>query len=394
MKPLADFPDAPAANRLLPTSKITALLALAVTLLLSIPTAVSARVKGECVNCHTMHNSQDGEPMAFDNSPAPRGMLLRGDCLGCHGMGTAERVVAVGGSLIPQVLHTDTLGDLAGGNFAYITGAKGGGASDAKGHNVIDLGEYEDVHYSPPGHFLGLGHNNFVTSYTLTCAGENGCHGRRHWRSIIEGPLRGAHHRDVEGQIDVADRDYNSYRFLWGVKGYEISDWQNTDKDHHNEYFGAALDNTYTYSGCAVTCHFEEGSLKGIRSPNGTMSGFCATCHGNFHGLSGSYGQVAGMGDDVSGPFRRHPTDVALPAVGEYADYTVYSVEAPVARVAVLNGPSAEVEPGNDVVMCLSCHVAHASDYPDMLRWDYEAMVAAGGGSGGCFVCHTTKDDP
>jgi hypothetical protein len=70
--------------------------------------------------------------------------LLRGDCLGCHGQNTSSKVVTIGGSQIPQVLHTDASGDLAGGNFAYITGAKGSGASDAKGHNIIDLGDSDD----------------------------------------------------------------------------------------------------------------------------------------------------------------------------------------------------------------------------------------------------------
>jgi len=44
--------------------------------------------------------------------------------------------------------------------------------------------------------------------------------------------------------------------------------------------------------------------------------------------------------------------------------------------------------------MCLSCHVAHGSPYADMLRWDYGTMVAGGGGSGGCFTCHTQKKNP
>lgn len=394
MKPLGDGSKKGKIHTSAGGRKAVFLLVIIIFILLCLPLPLSAKVKGACYNCHTMHNSQDSEPMTFDNSPAPKDMLLRADCLGCHGMGAPQRIVAIGTSEVPQVLHTDAMGDLAGGNFAYITGAKGSGASNDKGHNVIELGIYDEVNVSPPGHFLGLGHDNFVTSYTLTCAAENGCHGRRHWTSTMAGPLKGAHHRNVDGQIDVADRDYNSYRFLWGVKGYEVSDWQNTDSSHHNEYFGADMPDGYTYSGCTVDCHFNEGGLKGIRSPNNTMSGFCATCHGNFHGFSGSYGAVAGIGDSSAGPFRRHPTDVILPDRGEYSHYTAYSVEAPVARTSVLNSPVSTVTPGSDVVTCMSCHVSHASNYPDMLRWDNTTMIAAGGGSGGCFTCHTTKDNP
>ncbi|MFC1513206.1 cytochrome c3 family protein [Thermodesulfobacteriota bacterium] len=48
------------------------------------------------------------------------------------------------------------------------------------------------------------------------------------------------------------------------------------------------------------------------------------------------------------------------------------------------------------VVMCLSCHRAHGSEYPDMLRWDYNTMIVndeQGATGTGCFVCHSSKDD-
>ncbi len=47
------------------------------------------------------------------------------------------------------------------------------------------------------------------------------------------------------------------------------------------------------------------------------------------------------------------------------------------------------------IVTCLSCHRAHGSPYADLLRWDYDTMIAGNAGDAtgkGCFVCHTTKD--
>ena len=100
-----------------------------------------------------------------------------------------------------------------------------------------------------------------------------------------------------------------------------------------------------------------------------------------------------GIGRTTSSPFQRHPSDIVLPLGGEYGSYTNYSVEAPVARTMVPDVPSDGVTPGTDAVMCLSCHGAHATNYPDILRWDYTGMVAGGGSNtSGCFVCHTTKD--
>lgn len=111
-------------------------LLLAVTFLTPQPAGAQM---GECVDCHTMHNSQGALPMRYDSSSTPLPQLLRGDCFGCHAQGLPNAIVTAGSSRIPQVYHTDFAVDLAGGNFAYIDGTKGGAASDAKGHNIALL---------------------------------------------------------------------------------------------------------------------------------------------------------------------------------------------------------------------------------------------------------------
>jgi len=365
-----------------------------ITLAIIIPLCVlhinaTAQVTGPCVNCHTMHNSQDGTAMATygaDGQPwkgiGPYPALTRGDCLGCHGMGTSSKIVSIGGSDIPQVFYTDASGDLAGGNFAYILGNKGSGASDAKGHNVIDLGNTDDTLTSPPGWNCAFP----VSNNDLNCAGNYGCHGNRYKNlGTASEIMKGAHHQNIDGKCDTADDLYNSYRFLLGVKGLENTTdrWQNKDANSHNEYFGATT--PMTDSNCFVSCHpFAPGPMKASPA-NNTISGFCGTCHDDFH-------FIYGIGGDTSSPFTRHPTDVILPGSGEYSAYTSYSVEAPVARTTVPDSISNIVQPGTDVVMCLSCHAAHATDQPDILRWDYSTMIAGGSGSGGCFTCHTQKN--
>jgi cytochrome c553 len=143
--------------------------------------------------------------------------------------------------------------------------------------------------------------------------------------------------------------------------------------------------------GCfnATSCH----TSLGVSPSNHTISGFCATCHGNFHTLSN--GGSDGIGPDITSPFIRHPSDIVIPNSGEYVGYTSYSVEAPVGRTTVSDTPSSMVNPGADVVTCLSCHMAHASPYDDMLRWDYNTMDAHNSGdvNTGCFTCHRAKDD-
>jgi hypothetical protein len=314
-------------------------------------------------------------------------------------MGTASKIVTIGGSDIPQVYHTEGTGlasDLAGGNFAYITRAKSRVTADqnSAGHNVIDLGAAykESVLTAAPGYFMAM-HDTFLNKDYITCAGYVGCHGKR----LDDGAktrgikmIKGAHHMNVDGKCDpdpVNADIYNSYRFLVGVKGLENTGtykWQNYNANNHNEYFGASAP---LELGCSDTnCHGNTPTGGGVYSPNGSISVFCGTCHGQFHDKS----EMGGG----SSPFKRHPTDVILPNSGEYSAYTTYSIEAPVARAGTVPDSSdSTVTPGtnNAIVMCLSCHAAHATPYADILKWDYTAMVAGGGGSGGCFTCHTQK---
>ncbi len=348
-----------------------------------------ALIRGVCSDCHTMHNSQGNEPMNFNTSVTPNDSLVRGTCLGCHAQGGTNPSVLLGTSSIPQVLHTGTV-DLAGGNFGYITGDKGSGAADNKGHNPFELTGTDDTLYAPPGAIGGFGHNSgsHVNGTNLTCAGTNGCHGGRLPDGTGPEGITGAHHQNVDGQLAVADSVGNSYRFLLGVRGFESEDWQeNASGSDHNEYFGRS---TPIQLGCGITsCH----GPGGVQSPDGTLSQFCATCHGNFHTLETT--DATGVGSIANSPFIRHPTDLALPATGEYAGYTVYDLNSPVARTSIPGAASSSVTPGSDTVMCLSCHVAHASNYPSMLRWDYDTMIAGNGGAAsgtGCFACHTTKD--
>jgi len=87
-----------------------------------------------------------------------------------------------------------------------------------------------------------------------------------------------------------------------------------------------------------------------------------------------------------------------IPDRDEYSAFTMFNVNAPVARkhanFVVGMSPSGTVTPGEDLVMCLSCHMAHASPYDGMLRFDYTQQTAGNATTGlgtGCLACHTTK---
>ena len=358
-----------------------------------------AVVQGACVNCHTMHNSQNGAVVV---AGGPYLTLLKGDCIGCHGQAPAGTNEIINNT--PQVLHASGT-DLAGGNFAYITGNKTRDATDpganqnSVGHNVTDLGAtYKEANITgtfPPGDQFTTG----ITKDNFTCAGVYGCHGDRTLSGSMNA-IKGSHHVNDKylkfgANLDETQQGATtamSYRFLKGVKGAEASDWKNTDATHHNEYKGG------TFGGTS-----EDATSKTSPGTTGSISGLCAECHGNFHGQSSDIG---------TGPWLRHPTDIILPSTvtKEYQYYNAcagggaactYSVNAPVARANTIsnaNYPSAKgtLTPGatNDaVVMCLSCHKVHGGANADILRWNY-STINAGGGSDNtrCFICHTTKD--
>jgi hypothetical protein len=326
---------------------------------------VKAEVAGNCLNCHTMHNSQGGLDMAtYGGTSGNNPCLTRGDCIGCHAYdisGTVN-VVDIGGSLVPQAWHSAAT-DLAAGNFKYIATA----ADDDTGHSVADVDQEGNASmFLPPGDQ----HTTGITATNFTCAGKYGCHGDRDVTDEITS-IKGAHHAD-DGTIDGMSTG-TSYRFLKGVLGLEnpITAWRNVDATDHNEYKGATSPGTSS-----------------LTSPvNGTMSGFCAECHGYYHG-SGT-DETGGTGS----PWIRHPTDFSLPSSGEYTNYTTYSIVAPVARTDV-SAVSDTVNPGgttDDIVMCLSCHGAHATEYYKLMRWEYDSTTLATALEG-CNVCHTSKN--
>jgi hypothetical protein len=350
--------------------------------------------------------------------------------------------------------------DAAGGNFSYMLGdeRKGHNVIDveqASASYTLPPGMYDghgnhnDIFDGDKGAF-GM----------FTCAGARGCHGTRSQllsgstTSNVDGnfytgvrrtgiaAISGAHHNSYDGVKNditgygtaetvhdgavVAD----GYRFIPGLvsAGNTANRWMNESAGSHNEYAG--VDGVAMSTGCS-NCHVaghgldtdgdsttgdahgsEEGTGYTSRSaansylkvPNNTVSGFCATCHTMFHS--------SGSENGTSGAFLRHPSDWVIPESGEYAAYNLYDVSAPVARpldafvTAVTGGMGNSVSGGDrtvvrgdtDMVMCLSCHKAHASENDYMLRFDYDVMTAGEYGTialataeGGCLACHTTK---
>ena len=345
-------------------------------------------VTGQCYLCHTMHNSQNGSNMAVASTGAawnasnqisggaatnPQSKLLITNCVGCHSSSTANTIVTIGSVRIPIVFNTGgyPAQPLAGGNFYHVS--LDGPANDVYGHNVFGISD-PDSNIPPPTpgapgalppatdmdpSCMQQCHGTLATGGG-TFFGGNGCEGCH---------LRG-----------YALRHHGSpswYRFLRGhssnvarrVDGVPDPDWeQSPSLANSNKYKGGVDATTYSYA---------FGSLNLTQS----ITDYCSGCHPNFHQEM----------DGAGGTWIRHPSDNLLPSTGEYGAYdptASYNNLAPVAYLDPSNPQRNEA-----IVMCLSCHRAHASQYPDSLRWDYDTCQAGSANANcGCFVCHTEKD--
>ncbi len=351
-----------------------------------------AKVTGPCANCHVMHNSQDGASLV---ATGPRSTLLKTDCVGCHSSDGSDTLIEIGGSVIPIVRNLQSPSQpLAGGNFYWVEHT-----GDACGHNVINVdGTLSSAPGSPACGFGGchvsLASIRYAPGPTalfnpIKGQGCIGCHDTRQAHHKGGGKELGNGYRLVGMPGDGTA----GFRFIgqagqvyWdipphtppNVAGIEAP-WhalQSRDPSSHNEY---------------EDYHKPGAYLAYMGNPQG-ISDFCSGCHQQFHSWEGAGSPNGGYGN----PWLRHPVSYPLPATGEYANYTTYDPDVPVARtvddLSAMTGPSSSVTPGTDMVMCLSCHYAHASPYPDALRWDYTQSEAGSGYSGGCFVCHSEKN--
>jgi cytochrome c553 len=257
---------------------------------------------------------------------------------------------------------TDLTNALAGGNFKFS------GDNTNYGHNPLELGVSSIV--SPPGWkssgFDANGQVGTVATWTsqLTCDGTWGCHGLHDATGVL-----GSHHYNSTGQLNTATTVGNSFRMLYKIKGYEDSDLQYTSSaTDHNVYYGEVRSSDST-------------------ADTQTMSYFCAECHGIFHSGSGSEG-ISNV--SFTSPWIRHPVDISMPTTGEYVPYNAYRTDAPLASSSVPASSSSNAYSPNRIVMCLTCHQAHATPNYAILRWNYRGT--SGTWINGCAYCHTYKN--
>ncbi len=337
--------------------------------LIIIPVSVYANVSGTCSSCHTMHNSQNGSTLVAEAQTS----LMADSCVGCHSSSGTDTIITIGGSQVPIVYNTTAYPDkpLAGGNFYHVA------TDDAYGHNVWGISDPDATLTNAPGSTNSCGGGGGILTgchfslavdpslnTTMMAKGKNGCEGcHLSVKHHSVDPVAGQPENDASGWYRGLSGHYASH-FSPLVPGIESSDWeQNPSSSNHNVY--SARSDDYI--------QFNDDSS----SP--TITAYCVGCHETIHNQL------------EANVWIRHPADILLPEIGEYSSYDPvdsYNPTVPVGWTDISNRTRSTA-----AVICLSCHRAHGSQYPDMLRWDYTTMIANGGENNtGCFVCHSEKD--
>lgn len=335
----------------------------------------------ECGGCHSMH------------SPAAGGSFLlvgvdqTSTCLSCHQhagdtgpnnyhISTAEADMPAGSAPLQRTPGGD-FGWLKKTYYYNLRGAKTEWG-DSHGHNIVapGLGYNADATNTtaPGGTFLASG---------LACNSCHDPHGkyRRAAGDTVansgaaiktSGSYAGAVIADNEPGTAPDGSAYavGVYRLLAGA-GYVKAPYPGVPP--------AKVPSAYNRSEAASSTRVAYGAAI-TAAGNTTWGNWCGTCHPNMHSANGyvhpvdqqlgstialNYNTYVKSGDMTGTPATSFTSLVPFATDGTGNTYA--NLAAVTASTA---GPASA-----DRVMCLSCHRAHASGFPFMLRWNMESEL-------------------
>jgi hypothetical protein len=282
-----------------------------------------------CAGCHTMHNSQGGALVDAD-SPTGNAYLLKDatpsdTCLMCHA--AYGQLTADGQSLGP------------GGDFYWVTQdvvyeSHGTTTVYARehGHNIDAPGNgvaVDDVLTDAPG-------GDYDSSY-LGCNSCHDPHGNTNFRMLYGAGESAANYPGGYNFAEIAPIAEGNSRKT------NIADAGAEKTAQHTAYISG-------------------------------MSDWCANCHSGMHsGMSASlvHPTDQNLGSGLSGNYNAYVT-TSDQTGGSYdtAYLPLVPFEDAANTIASTTGTT-----GTSKVMCLTCHRAHASPYPDAGRWDFAATL-------------------
>jgi hypothetical protein len=309
-----------------------------------------------CDGCHTMHNSEDGDPIADDiGASLTIGIDPSSTCLNCHeGSGSYHIFSTDGSNLTP------------GGDFYWLTKTftyrthrdvtRNGWSF---GHNVIaadyGLEQDPDLDRAPGGTFL---------SAWLACSSCHDPHGKKINK---KGPIV-ASGSYLENWEDHPGEELGNYRLL-GDLGYSP---------------GPGGVNTFVSRPPIAVTPSPFGPGRNETDSSHTdygqgMSEWCANCHLGFDKGLGSPGNPkhpasnnAQLGGDIATNYNIYVATGDLTGTADTAYLALVPFERGEDDGAALDPTSTQGPDLSSNAMCMTCHRAHVSAFPNAGRWDFE----------------------
>jgi hypothetical protein len=340
--------------------KINLFLGLLAAVLLCLGFGVTAQAfhdggVAHCDGCHTMHNSEDGVSIIDGGTPGVTGdSLTKGTdpsstCLVCHEGSGSYHILS----------PTATITNLTpGGDFQWlkktftwtVRGNPVTRRGESFGHNVIaaDYGLVQDsvLDKAPGGEFQ---------SAWLACSSCHDPHGKKVDKV---GPITES---GSYGAQPTATTDVGNYRILADI-GYMPGPGV-----QYNVRPPIARTGRFVPESDAAHTDFGKG-----------MSEWCATCHTKFlaagkgvHKHPAANTATLGQGN-IAQNYNAYVATGDLTNTADKAYDFFVPFERQVASTDDLDETTTEGPNNNSNVMCLSCHRAHVSAFPNAGRWDFE----------------------
>jgi predicted CXXCH cytochrome family protein len=335
----------------------------------------------ECGGCHSMHS-----PKAAGFS-----LLIGSDqsstCLSCHehagDTGPSSYHISTAPANMPA--GTAPLQRTPGGDFGWlkktynflVRGTPTIEDGQTHGHNIVAVDSGYAAQPGDASHNTSPG-GTFPNSQLgcQSCHDPHGKNRRLSDGSYVKGGTVGAATAPI-----VASGSYNSASSVTVPAGQAVGTYRLLrglgDTSQGQTFTGVAIavaPSTYNQTEATNQVRVAYGAT-GIN----TWGNWCATCHGSMHSsgnyvhpidqslgslITNNYNAYVKSGD-LTGTSATSFTSL-VPFMENTGDIATLASHASNAN-GFLNGPGT-----SDKVACLSCHRAHASGFPDMLRWNME----------------------
>ena len=314
-----------------------------------------------CDGCHTMHNSENGQSIIEGGVVGVTGDFLTmgsdpsSTCLNCHAGSGSYHVFSQDGSNMTP-----------GGDFYWLTKTFSypvrGNTVTRHGYNFGHTIIAADFGFLTPDPDLSQAPGGTFPSADLACSS---CHDPHGVKANKTAPISGS---GSYGNSPAPGTVLGNYRLLGDV-GY-----------------GPAND-VVTFINPPPIATTTRIAPQPETDSNHTdygkgMSEWCANCHGAFlaSGGAGQHKHPAGNNSGLSadGIFSNYNRYVATGDLSgsEATSYlALVPFERQISDPTQLDPNSTQGPDGTSNVMCLSCHRAHISAFPNAGRWDFETEL-------------------